>query len=275
MERTKPIHGLKGSSFVILSFSMDIFLNSRNGRGTADSFQFNGLTIGNHGAEYEITLKTVIFPNLRPTIIKNENNGFIFRHNSVNRQITFVEDYYDGVTLATALQSTLIATTGAAFTVSFGIPSAPTYCYAITVPAGSTLELLTNNDFFYKRFIDLIGMQDNVAKVFTGPITIVGGPVALHGTNFVDIQFRVNQPVIHSGGVDDVIARIPIDKPYGDLICYSPNISGPTKSFMVGSLVGLQFSLLDEWGNPFRLPSNHSCAIVLSATIAGSSDYAG
>jgi hypothetical protein len=254
---------------------MDIYLCSRNGNGTTNNFQFNGLTIGNHGAEYELTLKNVIFPNLRPTLIKNENNVFTFRHNGVNKQIVFPEDYYDGVTLGTTLQASLLAATGAAYTVAFGLPSAPTYCYAITVPIGNTFEIVNNGDFFLKRFTDLIGMQDQVAKVYPGGSTILGGPVALHGTNFVDLQFRVNQPLIHSGGVDDVIARIPIDRPYGDVINYTPNLGGPTKSFMVGNLVGLQFSLLDEWGNPFRLPSNHSCSIVLSATIAGSSDYAG
>jgi hypothetical protein len=253
---------------------MDVYFNSQDGYGTPENFQMVGLSFDNHGAEFELTFKQAIFLNLRPTLIKGENNVFAIRHNGTTYNIEFVEDYYDGVSIATTLQTALTTTTGGAYTVTFGAPNAPTYCLAITPPAGSTFEILATTVQVTKRFVDVIGMRDQVSRVTSGGTKLVGMPVALSGSKYVDVQFRVNQPCIHSGGLSDIVARIAIDQPYGNLITTQAQIAGPTKSVTIGNFSTLNFALYDEWGNYFRLPKNQSVSLVFSLTAAGSSDYA-
>jgi len=249
--------------------SGDLYLNSRDCRGTAADFalsqpiQFTNIT---NTATF--SLKQAIFTNLIPTIETGVNDQFAVVYSGVPPAITYTFDQQvvNGTDLASAFE-TAINDPGAFASVVFDLN---TSTFVISALAGSRFMFVSTNAQM-DRFYEMVGLTRYLNRSIGDPAffptslpSITSDPIRLYGTNFVDVLVSANSgtgQIFHTGNVGSCIARIPINQPYGYQIVYEPSVVTDGIAIYVQDLANLRVTLNDEWGDLLRLPPNASVSL--------------
>jgi hypothetical protein len=248
--------------------SIPFLIHSKNRiGGKPNNFILTPSSYANGSLPVVIRIKQFIAPNLVPTIRTGINDIFSFSYLNTNYSITIQEAYYDANSLATTLNNAITALVPITFSYSSSLNA-----FQISIPISGSFTLLNNSTKIGQRLSQIIGSTSIEGTVFGSPLgvtTVTLLPPHMEGTSFIDVSLGISFNQMHTGGIQGVIGRIPVNASYGSKIIWDNTgtlIDGfPTN---VGELGSLRITLSDEWGDLFYIPLNHDCSLVFSLDYA-------
>lgn len=210
----------------------------------SDAFNFDSV---------KIAIDSVCFNNLAYPI-NSSNNALTFsiNNNPTEYTATLSEGVYTISTFTSALSNALALASGNAnFTITFStVTNKVTIANAVVnfkLIGGSMLQ-------------QVLGFESQTS--FSNSSTALY-PLNIAGSNWVDLTMNIYSNNTKSGRqlAQDIYARIPIDKGFGNLISWSDLDSSAIP--IEHNFQELVIELFDENGNPFQLPSNASFSVVI------------
>lgn len=235
-----------------------LYLNSRDQNVVLDSNQnvqwsINDPRLQTLGSS-TVSLVNIELPNVVYPINAYYNTVKFLQTGTGSFTATVTPGYYTGSTLATALASAMSTASGGTYTGSFS-----TTTYKITITRSTSTfqwESVSNNMYTELGIITFAA----AAISQTG-----NAPVLLQGTNFVDLvcsELPTTSVSVGSAG-QRVLARIPIDQSFGNIIFFQPNV-GQAMPVSIDGVSSLTIGLYDDRGNPWILPANAHLSLCLS-----------
>lgn len=214
-------------------------------------------------SEHYLCLKQITFPNWYPTVKTGVNDRLevLLVSSNVTYTLVLPEGYYTGDTIASSLQTAIQAlpTLGAATVtfndtnqqLSFSFPA--NVRFVITSP--NTNGILTA----VERFHELIGLT-NPAHLFQNITSFTcPSPVRLQGTQFVYVCVNFPTGSYHSSvGNYNVLAKVLVDVPFAGELQQDLLPSDKGVPITGDHLQNLRIFLVDQWGQPFIVPPNHT-----------------
>lgn len=236
-----------------------LYLNSRDQNVVYDSNQNIEWTITdprlNSLGPCTVTLVNMEVPNVVYPVNEYYNSVQFTESGGSTYTATVADGYYTGSALATALATAMTNTASSrTYTGSF---SSTTYKITISVDSGTFMWVDVDNALYND-----LGITEFAA---TNASQVSDAPVQLQGTNFIDVVCS-ELPSTNVTASDDskrVLARIPIDQNFGNIIFFQPNV-GQAIPVSIDGLSTLTIALYDDRGNPWSLPLNAHLSLCLS-----------
>lgn len=207
---------------------------------------------------YQVCLNQMSFPHCIPCFQTGKNTTFIFRENSGVVDFSFDIDQgsYDGISLATHIQSKMNAVVGKAntYSVSYNSNTKKLTIYT-TIP--NTFQIRGNSTCLYE-----LGFQQNTNTTFLTTHTSIS-VVNLAGLRYIDVVANFNCQS-YSSNSKDILARIYMENPFGSIIMFRRYID---MDYVVASrdeLQSMNIQLYDDKSQLINLPSNQYITYDLS-----------
>lgn len=238
-----------------------LYLNSRDQNVVLDSNQNVQWSINDPRLQTlgscTVSLVNLEIPNVVYPINEYYNKVKVYQDGVGSYTATVTPGFYTGSSLATALAAAMSTASGVAYTGSF---STTTYKITITrsAPNGFYWQEVSNNMYTELGVSNFGFAYEAVSQ--TGSY-----PVLLQGTNFIDLvcsELPTTNVSVGSAG-QKVLARVPIDQTFGNIIFFQPSIGQAIPVSMSG-LSSLTLSMYDDRGNPWILPPNAHISLCLS-----------
>lgn len=236
-----------------------LYLNSRDQNVVLDS---------NQNVEWSITDPRL--NTLGPStvsIVNMEVPNVVYPINTYYNSVQFTESgggtytasvadgFYTGAALATALAAAMTATASSrTYTGSF---NTTTYKITISVDSGTFMWVDVDDDMYTE-----LGITSFAA---TSSSQVGDSPVLLQGTNFVDVVCSElpSTNVVAGESTQRVLARIPINENFGNIIFFQPSV-GQSIPVSIDGVSSLTIAMYDDRGNPWNLPPNAHYSLCLS-----------
>lgn len=236
-----------------------LYLNSRDQNVLLDSNQNIEWTISdprlNTLGPSTVSLINMEIPNVVYPI-NQYYNSVQFTDSAGTFSCTVADGFYTGSGLATALAAAMTAT--ASDRTYSGSFSTTTYKITITQDNGTNWSWVAVDNDMYSE----LGITSFAAPA----VSHVGNaPVLLQGTNFVDVVCSElpSTNVVAGDSSQRVLARIPINENFGNIIFFQPNV-GQMIPVSIDGVSTLTIALYDDRGNPWILPPNAHFSLCLS-----------
>lgn len=245
--------------------SLKLFLDTRDAsslrntgsRTPADSTWIFGEILPNTVSNVGVCLEAASIPNIIPTI-KTGSNTLVFFENglTVPRTATIAPGFYDGLTLATALQSAMNSA-GAAntYTVSY---STITRKFTITTTISNTFAITAAS-----TSLEILGFQ--AAPTSYTLSKIAAFVINLVPTRYVDICVNFNAASIALSKRPNILQRVHLNNAVGNVIFYQASILSQVVT-SAESLRQIEVRLYDDRGILYDIDSNHNCSYNLLLT---------
>jgi hypothetical protein len=223
---------------VFLREGNELNVDSRDGTGTTTNFS---ITINSAINVRELSLLEAEIP-VTWYNVNSSNNKFDF-NDGVARTVTITPSNYTATTLASALQTGLNASgTGLTFTVTY---STATYKFTVAATGGFSMPFATGTNHTTSICLVLgFTATDHgsaASQVSDNAADLIGEPyIYLKCTSITG----VNEGILSSNSNDTgVLARIPVNVNFGDVILYTAPKEHPTLIFNGTNITSLSFSL--------------------------------
>lgn len=235
--------------------SLNIVINSREKTfGNASDFEIqtnlNNLTL-NTG--FRLNLKSFTMPFLEYPI-NSKNNSLVFQENgsASNLVATFTAGSYSSADIISSLTAALQSSGSNTYTITFNNSTKK-----LTIASSGTIKIISGGLLYPIGF--------SAGSLFSASVTGTY-PVRLSGSDWIDIYSNLitNNYVVGPKQKGSLLARVPTNLLYGDLIDY---VSYDTFFFEVTndeSILNLNIQLYDEFGALMELPANCYCSVVLT-----------
>lgn len=199
----------------------------------------------------EVILREACVPNLiKPC--NSTNNTLTFQENNVAVDIPIVipEGFYDGLTMATALQSQMNTAGSNTYAVSYN-----------STLKSLSIQMTVGTNFLISSESDLLGFLpvSSFGTIYNGP-----QPVRLDGLlDYVSLEMSGHSFDNYStSGRYDILSKIHLTSGYGDVVYYTDESNNFLK-MKSSELNYIDLTLLDPKGNTVILPSNAHCSYTL------------
>jgi hypothetical protein len=202
---------------------------------------------------FELSLQTVEFPNtVYP--INQYNNDIIFQENGGgNVQAFLTPGDYTGPEFAIEIQTQLNAAGTSVYTVTYD----DVHTKKLTISA-NLANTIGFKDTIYGAYEEM-GFDPDlfvVANTITSDY-----PINISGSAYVDLVSNIAARNYSTSSTANVIARIPLYVPFGNIVFYEPQSDDPL-FVSYQQLDEIYLSLRDDKGNPFELPRNAHLSIM-------------
>jgi hypothetical protein len=258
-------------------FGQEFYINSRECSGTPSQFQVTRQLFRRPDTLYNVCLTQVVIPNLIPTIRSGQNDTF--QYELVVSNVTFTgtvsiqEGYYAPSQLASALQTGLQAI-DAQFQVAW---DATTSKFLLATGAGKSIRFpirlpASREQPYYSPeevFLETVGWKDWSISAQLGDGQFKSASAARIGGSFtIDMLCNFNTDGISTNGRSRMLARIPVNADYGNVIVWEPQLTDTGMVQVEAQLLNnFAATLLDEWGNILKLPNNAHVSIKFKLTL--------
>lgn len=236
--------------------ALNIYLNSRDKSfGSASDFEFQ-TNINNivRNTGFQIRLEEFTMPFLEYGV-NSKNNSLIFEENGNAADIvcSITPGYYTASEFIALLETALQLNGANTYIITYN-----TNTKKITISAGvDTFRFVSGN------LLDVIGFvpQTSFSSISTG-----SHPINLAGSLFVDIYTNLitNNFSIGVRPSGTLLARIPCNAEYGELLDYVNDMNHSFTVLNDESINNLAISLYDDKGRLLDLPENCYASLVLS-----------
>jgi hypothetical protein len=202
---------------------------------------------------FKLSLQNIEFANTVYPINAN-NNIVTFDEGGGSLTATLTANSYTGSELASHLKTQMDAAVGAGDT------------YTVTYDSQSKkLTIASTGTYFFvsgvaNHAFDELGittLDDAAAASRTSDV-----PINVSGSQYVDIVTDLSNLNYSSSTTAHVLARVPLNVAFGQVVFYEPNNDGSLFS-TVDHLDYVSMALRDDKGNLWELPSNSYVSLVL------------
>jgi hypothetical protein len=159
---------------------------------------------------------------------------------------------YTGTEFASEVQTKLNSVGTLSYTVAYDNQSKK---LSISTTIGNTFQLVEGTNDVYREMGYAVPTADSISL-------ISDYPVRLDGSAWVDILSSVGHMNYSSNGRDNVLSRVPLNVPFGNVIFYE-NESDDFLRTLSSDISTLELRMVDDRNNPFELPNNSPVGYVL------------